>query len=438
MSVPFLNKGDTYMNIKVVVGAGYGDEGKGLMTDHFCGNIQNKDRVLNVKSNGGTQAGHTVCRFDKKNVRYNMWVFRNLGSGTIAKADTFLASRFIINCYELNDEISKFERHFGYRPIVFISNKCRVQFLADEQLNRCIEQARTQKHGTCGFGVFETVNRNHNGYELRMRDIYEYYKNNDKDGLMDIINELSFNYIECRVTFIQETENIKVDISKLLECSNDLTFKTVESIWELFEDNKNNIKLCELNELIQCGEYTDIVFECSQGLELNWGDVRNTPHVTASHTGLKNIIKELQTCDSLDMITDMEVCYITRSYKTKHGDGGFIEINEDIEEEYGLYDRTNVPNRFQGTLRFGLIDIARMSELINADFELLNGANILSNTCKLTKSLSVTHLDQTNEAVLTTEGNIFFKDFNAKSIINGNKTYYSFGEKSTDIVECES
>lgn len=423
------------MNIKVVVGAGYGDEGKGLMTDHFCGSIQDKGRVLNVRSNGGTQAGHTVCRFDKENVRYNMWVFRNLGSGTIAKADTFLASRFVVNCYELNDEINKFERHFGYRPVVFMSKNCRVQFLVDEQLNRCIEYERTQKHGTCGFGVFETVNRHHKGYELRMSNIYEYYKNNDKDGLIDIINELSFNYIECRVEHIYETENIHVDISKILEYSNDLTFKTVENIWKLFDNNKDNIKLCELNDLMKCGEYTDIVFECSQGLELNWGDARNTPHVTASHTGLKNIIKELQTCDSLDMITDIEVCYITRSYKTKHGDGGFIEIDKDIEEEYGLYDRTNVPNRFQGTLQFGLIDITRMSELINNDFESLNSTNMFGDACKLTKSLSVTHLDQTNEAILTTEGNIFFKDFTAKNIINGDKTYYSFGEKSTDIVE---
>lgn len=423
------------MNVKVVVGAGYGDEGKGLMTDHFCGNIQNNGRVLNIRSNGGTQAGHTVCRLDKENLRYNMWVFRNLGSGTLAKADTFLASKFIVNCYELNAEINRFKKHFGYRPIVFISNKCRVQFIADEQLNRCIEYSRTFKHGTCGFGVFETVNRNHEGYKLRISRAYEYYKNEDKDGLLEFIKETSLEYIECRVQFILETEKLRVDTSKLVDSINDFAFKTVEDIWRLFDNNKDNLHLCELNDLMKCGEYTDIVFECSQGLELNWGDARNTPHVTASHTGLTNIVKELRTSDVLDMITDMEVCYVTRSYKTKHGDGDFPEKDYNIELDYSLYDRTNTPNSYQGVLRYGLIDTERMSELINTDFKILVDATLLPKTCKLTKSLAVTHLDQTNEAVLTTKNHIFFKDFNAKSVINGDKTYYSFGEKSTDIVE---
>ena len=52
------------MIIKTVTGAGYGDEGKGLMTDYFCDKLHD-DKVLNVKVNGGAQAGHTVCRLDK-------------------------------------------------------------------------------------------------------------------------------------------------------------------------------------------------------------------------------------------------------------------------------------------------------------------------------------------------------------------------------------
>ena len=41
-----------------VIGANFGDEGKGLMTDLFC---RTDSSVINIRSNGGAQAGHTVC-----------------------------------------------------------------------------------------------------------------------------------------------------------------------------------------------------------------------------------------------------------------------------------------------------------------------------------------------------------------------------------------
>ena len=35
-------------DIKVVIGANFGDEGKGLMTDYFCSNLPKNEKVLNV------------------------------------------------------------------------------------------------------------------------------------------------------------------------------------------------------------------------------------------------------------------------------------------------------------------------------------------------------------------------------------------------------
>ena len=86
------------MNIKAVIGAGSGDEGKGLMTDYFCRNAHD-NKVLNIKVNGGAQAGHTVCALD--NGEYKHWVFRQYGSGTFAGADTYLLNTFMVNIDEL-------------------------------------------------------------------------------------------------------------------------------------------------------------------------------------------------------------------------------------------------------------------------------------------------------------------------------------------------
>ena len=72
-----------------VIGANFGDEGKGLMTDYFCS--QNK-KSLNIRFNGGAQAGHTVVTPDGKR-----HVFSHIGSGTFSGADTYLSEFFTLN-----------------------------------------------------------------------------------------------------------------------------------------------------------------------------------------------------------------------------------------------------------------------------------------------------------------------------------------------------
>ena len=45
-------------NVKIVIGANFGDEGKGLMTDYFTSGSND----IVVLSNGGAQRGHTVTK----------------------------------------------------------------------------------------------------------------------------------------------------------------------------------------------------------------------------------------------------------------------------------------------------------------------------------------------------------------------------------------
>jgi len=51
--------------IIVNIGAGYGDEGKGLMTDYFSARYP---EALVVRFNGGGQAGHTVVNEKQRHV----------------------------------------------------------------------------------------------------------------------------------------------------------------------------------------------------------------------------------------------------------------------------------------------------------------------------------------------------------------------------------
>lgn len=72
-----------------VIGAGFGDEGKGLMTDYCC---QRPKYTTVVRFNGGAQAGHTVVTPDGRR-----HVFSHFGSGTLRGAATFLSRFFICN-----------------------------------------------------------------------------------------------------------------------------------------------------------------------------------------------------------------------------------------------------------------------------------------------------------------------------------------------------
>src|SRR5262245_8541204 len=65
----------------IIVGLGFGDEGKGLATDYFCSRHKN---ALVIRFNGGQQAGHTV--FFKSGRKH---IFSNFGAGSLRGVPTY-------------------------------------------------------------------------------------------------------------------------------------------------------------------------------------------------------------------------------------------------------------------------------------------------------------------------------------------------------------
>ena len=64
----------------VIIGLGFGDEGKGLITDYFCSKLKNP---LVIRFSGGHQVGHTVIYNDIRHM------FSNFGSGTLRNIPTY-------------------------------------------------------------------------------------------------------------------------------------------------------------------------------------------------------------------------------------------------------------------------------------------------------------------------------------------------------------
>lgn len=128
----------------------------------------------------------------------------------------------------------------GWKPIVLASEQCRIQFKIDEELNHRIEEARSNKHGTCGKGIYETVNRHHQNLGIQLYKVYDRFIANEKEKLCNKISELSLQYIEYREQFLKDSENLSINTQDLKDDIDKYSKETVDDIWEFLQERKTN------------------------------------------------------------------------------------------------------------------------------------------------------------------------------------------------------
>ncbi len=137
----------------VVVDLGFGDAGKGLLTDHL---VRTTGATLVVRYNGGAQAGHNVVTPDGRH-----HTFAQLGSGSfVPGVRTFLSRHMVVHPTALVIEAVTLETKDVPEPLsrVHISERARIITPFHQSLNRLRELARGDgRHGSCGVGVGETV-----------------------------------------------------------------------------------------------------------------------------------------------------------------------------------------------------------------------------------------------------------------------------------------
>lgn len=303
-------------DVKIVVGLNYGDEGKGLMVDYFSRQaILKGDDVLNVLSNGSAQRGHTVQLLDG-----GRHVFKHLGSGTFAGADTYFPAQFLVNPIEFNKEYEVFN------PYCRCHKDCIVVTPYHMMLNQAKE--KIQKHGSCGMGVWEATQ----SPSLTVWDL----ENRSISGLIGILREIRF------------TLGYKEELPDIY-WSDDLLYAFVIDCFKFID----RIDICR-DDLRAMDMYHTIIFENGQGLLLDQ-KLPDKDYLTPSNTDLTNP-KEILRQALIDENV-VETCYVTRSYMTRHGNGPFpTECNkEEISDLIGE-DKTNRPNEWQGSLRYGRLD----------------------------------------------------------------------------------
>jgi adenylosuccinate synthase len=352
-------------NAFCIIGANYGDEGKGLMTDYLCRKI-NADVV--IRFNGGAQAGHTVVTPEG-----SRHVFSHFGSGTLNGTQTFLSRFFIVNPIIFNKE---YEIIKGFKPSIIIDPRCLVTTPWDMIYNQFLEELRgSERHGSCGLGIGATIERN----EIDNESLY----------LEDLYCDTSYLKLEEIVTRVQNYYLYKISINKFSNL-NKSNFELYDKYQKLLTDNNitkhfiDDINLMfERSCINNAINFNTAIFEGAQGLALDQ-HMGEHPYVTRSNCGMRNI-QDLQREMKFDI---SEIIYVTRTYMTRHGNGPLKEPKfTDFPES--INDNTNISNSWQGSIRFADItslSAFRMAKRIKLDLE--------SNNINIPISIAITHLDQ--------------------------------------------
>jgi adenylosuccinate synthase len=137
----------------VVVDLGFGDAGKGMLTDYL---VRRHQAGLVVRFNGGAQAGHNVVDASGRH-----HTFSQLGSGTfVPGVRTHLAASVVVHPTALQVEAERLAA-IGEREVLSrlsVDPACLVTTPFQQAAGRLRELRRHgQRHGSCGVGFGETV-----------------------------------------------------------------------------------------------------------------------------------------------------------------------------------------------------------------------------------------------------------------------------------------
>jgi adenylosuccinate synthase len=289
------------MNKKIVLGALFGDEGKGVCVHTLCKKaLDEGKRPLVVRFSGGPQAAHTV---DFNGIRH---IFSSFGSGTLLNVPTLYKSTALIDpiCIVNEYNVLKFK---GITPKFDVS---AAKIITPYDVEFCRNDKTTLNNGTCGKGVYAALVRSEKEKCFTLND-------NPQEILSSAVKY--YNTTHCK--------------------------EFDEMFLSAFQEVKN------LNSSLSINNFDTIVYEGTQGLLLD-ADLGFQPFVTATNTGLQTF--------SDQELENAEVYLVMRTYLTRHGNG-YTPMQV---ENYNLNDESesNVYNGFQGDFKTGVFDFDLLNE----------------------------------------------------------------------------
>lgn len=352
------------MSIKasIVIGLGFGDEGKGLTTDYLCSQSLSP---LVIRFNGGPQAGHTVCAAN--GLRH---VFSSFGSGTLRGAATYWSAWCTLSPSALLNEYRALTGS-GIYPQLYLDESCAVTTHYDVLYNRLLEQQRgTLRHGSCGMGFGNTLQRHEAKVTFVAGDLIY------PERCMEKLKQIRLFYA------LKARTELNIDFTELEHDQEDQRFMAY--LAEMQTIINRHIFITSEKAVFENTQWDQYIFEGAQGVLLDM-DFGYFPHVTRSHTTSKNAL-ELIRRNKIN-ISSATLFAVSRVYHSRHGEGPFVAHAEQLLLKNNEME-TNVLNDFQGNFRTGPLDLDQLNYAIKSEISQNNG---------IAKQLVLTCADQVNE-----------------------------------------
>jgi len=339
----------------IVVGLGFGDEGKGTMVDWL---VRTHDAKLVVRFNGGAQAGHNVVLPDGRHHCFSQW-----GAGTLAGARTLLSRTMLVNPIFALSEAERLERIGVGDPLslLAVEDTALITTQFHVAANRLRELARSRSegvHGSCGMGIGETQQDVLAGVDDvihagELRDVATLKKKlrRCQERKLAEVNRLGFDRSSAAV---QRELDVLIDYKNL-----------ALDAYERFAAKASFVGERWLGE--QLRGPGDVIFEGAQGvlLDEDWGF---HPHTTWSHCTFLNAERLIPP--------DIEAVRlgVLRTFHTRHGAGPFP--TESPECDRLIRDDHNVRNDWQHGFRAGAFDLV----LARYALDVVGGCDVLALT----------------------------------------------------------
>jgi adenylosuccinate synthase len=344
----------------IVVDLGFGDAGKGVVTDHLA--QRHRARTV-VRFNGGAQAGHNVVTREGRHHTFAQIAAASFDPGV----RTHLAAPFVLHPTALRVEAEHLARKGLHDPLtrVTVSPEALVITPYHQRLNQLRERARGDgRHGTCGVGVGETVAfaLRHPGLALRAKDLA-------RSDLRDRLRPLREALLEACRPLVPQGDPSWADL-----CDEGLAARWCEAAATLRGALRDDAEA--LGSALR--DDPSVVFEGAQGVLLDeWHGFH--PHTTWSTCTFDNALALLRAAGHTGEVTRVGVL---RTYATRHGEGPFP--TERAALAAALPEMHNAGDGWQGGFRVGALDLVLARYALAA--------------CGGADALAITHLDRVTPA----------------------------------------
>ena len=185
------------MSAIIIVGAQWGDEGKGKATDILGGKV---DYV--VKPNGGNNAGHTVVVGGEK------YELKLLPAGVLSEnATPILGNGVVVNLEALFEEIDGLEARGANASRLKVSANAHLVAPYHQQLDRVQERFLGKRAiGTTGRGIGPTYADKVARVGLRVQDVFDESILRQKiESALDVKNQMLVKMYNRRAISVDET-----------------------------------------------------------------------------------------------------------------------------------------------------------------------------------------------------------------------------------------